>query len=228
MAKGAHPPSEDAKVRVLIVDDHPVVRQGLRILIQEEPDLVVCAEAETVAEALQAAGEHRPDVAVVDLSLKDASGLDLIKDLKVRHPEIASLVLSVSDENLYAERALRAGAKGYVMKEVATDGVIRAIRCVHAGGVFLSDDMKSRLLGRFVDGAPAEETSAIDRLSDRELEVFELIGRGQGTREIAAHLHLSPKTIETYRAHIKEKLNLANAAQLVQRAVRHVQETSGG
>jgi len=136
-------------------------------------------------------------------------------------------VLSMSDENLYAERALRAGAKGYVMKEVGTQGLIQAIRCVHAGGVYLSDTMQSRLLGRLVDGAPAGETSPVDRLSDRELEVFELIGRGQGTREIAAYLHLSPKTIETHRAHIKEKLDLANAAQLVRRAVRHVQETSG-
>jgi len=227
MAEGAQRRSDKEKVRVLIVDDHPVVRQGLRILIQGEPDLVVCAEAGTAGEALQAAGEHQPDVAVIDLTLKDTSGLDLIKDLKVRHPEVASLVLSMSDENLYAERALRAGARGYVMKEIGTERLIQAIRCVHAGGVYVSDAMQSRLLGRLVDGPAPEETSAVDRLSDRELEVLELIGRGKGTREIANHLHLSPKTIETYRAHIKEKLNLANATQLVQRAVRHVQETSG-
>jgi len=227
MAQGAPRRSGKGQVRVLIVDDHPVVRQGLRILIQGEPDLMVCAEAGTAGEALRAAGEHHPDVAVIDLALKDASGLELIKDLRVRYPDVALLVLSMSDEDLYAERALRAGARGYVMKEVGTERLIQAIRCVHAGGIYLSDTMQSRLLGRLVDGPASAETFPLDRLSDRELEVFELIGRGKGTREIAAHLHLSPKTIETYRAHIKEKLNLANAAQLVQRAVQHVQETSG-
>jgi len=214
--------------RVLVVDDHPVVRQGLRLLIDHEPDLEVCAEAETAADALQAVAAHGPDVAIVDLSLKGASGLGLIKDLRVRHADLPVLVLSMSDEGVYAERALRAGARGYLMKEAATDEVLTALRRVLDGGVYLSDAMASRLLAQFVRGVPSDGGSAVDRLSDRELEVFGLIGHGLGTSEIARRLHLSPKTIETYRAHIKRKLNLADATELLQHAICYVRDSERG
>lgn len=216
------------KARVLVVDDHPVVRQGLRLLIDHESDLEVCAEAETVADALEAITKHKPDVAVVDLSLRGTSGLELIKDIRVRHADLPVLVLSMSDESVYAERVLRAGASGYLMKEAATDEVLTALRRVLDGGIYLSDAMASRLLAQLVRGVPADGGSPVDRLSDRELEVFGLIGRGLGTGEIARRLHLSPKTIETYRAHIKQKLNLADAAELLQHAIYYVRESEGG
>jgi DNA-binding NarL/FixJ family response regulator len=214
--------------RVLVVDDHPVVRQGLRLLIDHESDLEVCAEAETAADALQAITEHGPDVAVVDLSLKGTSGLELIKDIRVRHADLPVLVLSMSDEGVYAERALRAGARGYLMKEAATGEVLAALRRVLDGGLYLSDAMASRLLAQLVRGGPTDGGSPVDRLSDRELEVFGLIGRGLGTSEIARRLHLSPKTIETYRAHIKQKLGLADATELLQHAIYYVRESESG
>ena len=216
------------KARVLVVDDHPVVRQGLRLLIDHESDLEVCAEAETVADALEAITKHKPDVAVVDLSLRGTSGLELIKDIRVRHADLPVLVLSMSDESVYAERVLRAGARGYLMKEAATDEVLTALRRVLDGGIYLSDAMASRLLAQLVRGVPADGGSPVDRLSDRELEVFGLIGRGLGTGEIARRLHLSPKTIETYRAHIKQKLNLADATELLQHAIYYVRESEVG
>jgi len=216
------------KARVLVVDDHPVVRQGLRLLIDHESDLEVCAEAETVADALEAITKHKPDVAVVDLSLRGTSGLELIKDIRVRHADLPVLVLSMSDESVYAERVLRAGASGYLMKEAATDEVLTALRRVLDGGIYLSDAMAPRLLAQLVRGVPADGGSPVDRLSDRELEVFGLIGRGLGTGEIARRLHLSPKTIETYRAHIKQKLNLADAAELLQHAIYYVRDSEGG
>jgi len=216
------------KARILVVDDHPVVRQGLRLLIDHESDLEVCAEAETVADALEAITKHKPDVAVVDLSLRGTSGLELIKDIRVRHADLPVLVLSMSDESVYAERVLRAGASGYLMKEAATDEVLTALRRVLDGGIYLSDAMASRLLAQLVRGVPADGGSPVDRLSDRELEVFGFIGRGLGTGEIAGRLHLSPRTIETYRAHIKQKLNLADAAELLQHAIYYVRDSEGG
>jgi DNA-binding NarL/FixJ family response regulator len=215
------------KVRILVVEDHPVVRQGLAQLINAEPDLVVCGEAETAADALKAVAAQQPDVVIIDLSLKGTSGLELIKDVKVRHPRLPMLVLSMSDENIYAERALRAGARGYMMKEEATDKVLVAIRRVLTGQVYLSDPMAAKMLHQFVAGDPGAN-SPVDRLSDRELEVFELIGRGLGTSEIARNLHLSPKTIETYRAHIKEKMGLETAQELFQHAIQYVQNMAGG
>jgi len=228
-SRGTKPGHEAGQAaRVLVVDDHPVVRQGLRLLIDHEPDLEVCAEAETAADALEAIAEHKPDVALVDLSLKGASGLELIKDIRVRHADLPVLVLSMSDEGVYAERALRAGATGYLMKEAATDEVLTALRRVLDGGIYLSDAVASRLLAQLVRGVPADGGSPVDRLSDRELEVFGLIGRGLGTGEIARRLHLSPKTIETYRAHIKQKLNLADATELLQHAIHYVRESESG
>ena len=215
------------KTRVLVVDDHPVVRQGLSLLINHEPDLEVCAEAETAADALRAIADSEPDVAIVDLSLKGASGLELIKDIRVRHPRLPVLVLSMSDEKVYAERSLRAGARGYLMKEVATEEVLTALRRVLDGEIYVSKAIASRMLAQLVQGVPADGESPVGRLSDRELEVFGLIGRGLGTSEIARRLHLSPKTIETYRAHIKQKMNLQTATELLQHAIQYVRETAG-
>jgi DNA-binding NarL/FixJ family response regulator len=219
---------KDARAKVLVVDDHPIVRQGLVRMIDHEKDLVVCAEAESVSDALKAVAATSPDVAIVDLSLKGASGLELLKDLKVRYPRLPVLVLSVYDESMYAERALRAGARGYMMKEEAAEKVLTAVRRILSGQIYLSDAMASRLLHLFVGGRPAAGTSPAERLSDRELEVFQLIGRGFGNTEIARQLHLSPKTVETYRAHIKEKLSLTGATELLQHAIQWCQSTGSG
>jgi len=231
LASKPHPrkadPGGKPPAGVLVVDDHPVVRQGLAMLINHEPDLTVCAEAATPPDALKAIAEAKPDVAIVDLSLKGASGLELIKDIKVRYPHLPVLVLSMSDENVYAERALRAGARGYLMKEEAAEKVLTALRRVLDGGIYLSDAMASRLLRQFVAGALPAGGSPVDRLSDRELEVFRLIGQALGTSEIARQLHLSPKTIETHRAHIKDKLKLDTATELLQHAIQFVRETAG-
>jgi len=203
-----------SKTKILIVDDHPIVREGLIRLIQRQGDLEVCAEAETAADTLRLIRQHQPDLAIVDLALKDRNGLDLVKDLKSHFAKLPILMLSMHDESLYAERALRAGALGYVMKQEATETVILAIRRVLAGQIYLSEKISSRLLGTFVSGTDSGTGSSYDRLSDRELEVFELIGQGLGTRQIAEKLHLSVKTIEAYREHIKEKLKLQNASEL--------------
>jgi DNA-binding NarL/FixJ family response regulator len=216
------------KSKVMVVDDHPIVRQGLVQMISHEPDMEVCAEAETAAEALKAIAATGPDVAVVDLSLKGTSGLELMKDIKVRYPKLPVLVLSMYDESIYAERSLRAGARGYMMKEEATDKVLHAIRTVLGGQVYLSEEMSSRLLHMLVGGKAEGGGSPAERLSDRELEVFQLIGRGYGNTEIARQLHLSPKTVETYRAHIKEKLNLTSATELLQHAIQWVQSLGAG
>ena len=219
MGSQASTGSPAERARILIVDDHPIVRQGLKQLIDQQADLVVCAEAGGVREALGAIAASKPDAAVVDLVLGDASGIELIKDIKARHPDVAILALSVHDEALYAERTLRAGAHGYIMKEGTTGELVTALRRVLAGTVYLSEKMTSAMVRQLVAGARPALAYSIDRLTDRELEVFELIGRGKSTREIAEALHLSPKTIETHCAHIKEKLGLKNHLDLVRRAV---------
>lgn len=208
--------------RIVLVDDHPIVRHGLRVLIDGEDDLEVCGEAGSIEEARKLIAEADPELALVDLSLKDESGLDLIKDLRLQHPELLILVVSIHDEGLYAERVLRAGAKGYVAKQEATYELLSAIRKVLEGAVYVSDRVASRMLDRMT-GNPGEQ-GPLEQLSDRELQVFRLIGGGKTTREIAKTLHLSIKTIETYRAHIKTKLGLRNATELVQRAATWVQE----
>jgi DNA-binding NarL/FixJ family response regulator len=216
--------AEQNKARVLVVDDHPIVRQGLVQLINNEPDLAVCAQADTAHDGMKLIASEKPDVAIVDLSLADKSGLEMIKDIKTRFPKLPVLVLSMHDEQLYAERALRAGALGYVMKEEATENVMTAIRSVIRGEIYVSGSMTGKILHHFVGGRPAEtKINPVERLSDRELEVFQLIGQGRPTREIAEKLFLSVKTIETYRAHIKEKLKLQNATQLLQQAIQWVQ-----
>jgi DNA-binding NarL/FixJ family response regulator len=220
-------PESDAvasKARILLVDDHPIVLQGLKQLINEEDALTVCGEASDSSETLEAVESLKPDLAIVDLSLKGGSGLDLIKTLRARHPEILVLVLSMHEESLYAERALRAGARGYVMKEEATECLIAAIRKVLKGLIYVSDKLANRLLTRIVEGGSQDRDSIVDKLSDRELQVFEMIGRGFSTRQVAERLKLSIKTIETYREHIKEKLGLHHATELVQYAVNWVQQ----
>jgi DNA-binding NarL/FixJ family response regulator len=201
------------------VEDHPVTREGFAQLINFQTDLEVCGQAGTGAQALTEIAGLNPDLVIVDISLAGTSGIELIKDLVSRHPILKVLVLSMHDESLYAERALRAGARGYVMKQVATEHVMVAIRHVLRGGVYLSERMRNQLLFNVVGRLSTAGASDLDRLSDRELEVFELIGEGRTTAQIGASLHLSVSTVETYRAHIKEKLGLRNATELVQHAV---------
>jgi DNA-binding NarL/FixJ family response regulator len=204
-------------VRVLIVDDHPIVRRGLAQVIDQEPDLEVCGEANDADSALATMEKLAPDIALVDLMLKGASGTDLIKSLKARHPSIPILVVSMHDVAVYAERALRAGAHGYIMKEEATGQVLTALRKVLAGDVYVSDRVVGRILRRMVGGG---QGIGLESLSDRELEVFQWIGRGLSVPEIAEKLSVSPKTVETYRAHIKDKLQLANSAEVMRLAVQ--------
>jgi len=203
----------------LIVDDHPIVRQGLSELINQEDDLVVCAEAEDAHQALNAIKDNQPDMLIVDIALPDTSGLELIKDITARYPDLPVLALSMHDESLYAERAMRAGARGYIMKQEATEEVIAAIRKVFAGQIYASERMKEKMVRKLVKGPTQQAASPIDRLSDRELEVFLLIGQGYGTRQIAKKMYLSVKTIETYRAHIKEKLDLKDSNELLRYAI---------
>lgn len=206
--------------RILLVDDHPLILEGLVRLINQHPDLEVCGEVGGFNEALQAAAELTPDLVIVDLSLGTESGLDLIVEFSSRHPELHVLVLSMHDETFYAERALKAGASGYIMKEQSPEKVIRAIQRVLEGEIYLSEKMAGKLLRRLAGKPALEDTSPVSLLSQRELQVLELIGSGLGTSEIARKLILSVKTIETYRAHIKDKLHLDDATALRQFAIQ--------
>jgi DNA-binding NarL/FixJ family response regulator len=206
------------KKRIVIIDDHPIVRQGFAQLINREQDLETVGEAEDSASASRIIEELSPDLALIDLSLKESNGLELIKNLAATHEELRMLVISLHDEKVYAERALRAGAKGYVMKSEATQKVLTAIRKVLDGEVYLSDQMHDQIVERFTGGQKGEG-SPIDVLSDREFEVFQLIGSGLQTSKIADQLSLSVKTIETYKSHIKTKLGLDSGTELMQRAV---------
>jgi DNA-binding NarL/FixJ family response regulator len=212
-----NPEANPAKVRVLIVDDHPVVREGLAMHLATGPDLEVCGEAEDVPGALALLASTRPDVAIIDISLKNGNGLELIRRIKDLRDTVRILVWSMYPESLYAERALRAGAQGYLNKGQATHHVLDAVRAIVQGKVYVSGDLADRLLHRVV-GHKLEERSPIDCLSDRELEVFRLIGEGMATETIAKKMHVSPKTVETFRARIKEKLGLSNMTELIQRA----------
>jgi len=205
--------------RIALVDDHPIVREGLARLIQQEPDLSVCAEASDEPAAWDAITKHQPDLVIVDLSLRSGDGIDLIKRIRGTYPKIAVLVLSMYDESHYVERALRAGAWGYLTKLEASDKVLVAIRRLLSGAFYISDRLSPNFLKRLLS-TPGKEDSIISDLSDREWQVFRLIGSGHGVQEMAADLHLSVKTIETYQAHIKEKLNLKNTRKLVQFAIR--------
>lgn len=215
-------PLHRAKTRVLLIDDHPILRRGLGQLINHEADMTVCGEAEDAPKAFELVGTLRPDVAVVDISLKSGNGIEFIKNVKARYPELPILVLSMHDESLYAERALRAGGLGYIMKEEAIEQVLVAIRRVLTGEIFLSDKMKSKMLQQLANGRTKAIVSPIEHLTDRELEVFRLIGEGHSTRQIAGELHLSVRTVEAYREYIKAKLNLKNSTELVQHAFHWV------
>src|SRR5580704_12441856 len=207
--------TDPAKRTVFIVDDHPIIRQGLALLINREPDLTVCGDAEEAGSALRRIEEIKPDLVVVDISLNGPDGLDLLKNIRARYAHLPVLILSMLDESLYAERALRAGASGYIMKQEATERVLVAIRRILGGEIYLSDRMANQMLHRFVGGVQAPADSPEAGLTDRELEVFRLIGAGHGTRQIAEELHISVKTVESYQAHIKDKLSLKNARELV-------------
>jgi DNA-binding NarL/FixJ family response regulator len=209
------------RARVLIVDDHPAVREALAIRIGRQRDLEVCGEAADASSALRLVGETRPQVAVVDISLKSGDGLDLIKRIKDRDHEVRILVCSMHSESLYAERALRAGALGYINKDQATDRIVDAIRRVRQGKIYLSDEMAERIMHRAVGGSNKDLTrSPVDALADRELEVFRLVGAGVKTTEIASRLHLSVKTVETYRDRIRQKLGLSDGARLAHYATQ--------
>ena len=212
------------KRQVMIVDDHPMMRRGYSCLVQEEPDLEVCAEAGSSEDAMRLARQTNPDLVLVDISLAGASGLDLIPRLMTWKPEVKVLVASMYDASLFAERSLRCGARGYINKEEATDVVIEAIRAVLAGEIYVDSETNSRLLLSLAGGKPLAETNPVDSLSNREFEVFSLIGRGRSTREIAEKLRLSVKTIETYRENIKSKLSLHSSSAMTQRAVHWVLE----
>lgn len=212
------------RARVFIVDDHPLVREWLANLLREQPDLEVSGQASSVADALAAIAEAPPDVAIVDLSLQaGGSGLDLIKEMRARHPAVAVIVHSMHEEIYYAERALRAGARGYVTKRESTGQIVEAIRQVRAGRIFANAEVLARLAERMVGRPPSALASEVGALSNREIEVFRRLGEGLPTRRIAADMNVSIKTIQAYSARIKDKLNLASGAELVREAVRWVE-----
>jgi len=211
--------------KILIVDDHPVVRDGLTVHIATQQDLVVCGEAEDLAEAAALVETLQPDVAIVDISLKTGNGIELIQRIRANNDKVRILVWSMYPESLYAERALRAGAQGYLHKSQATRELLGAIRSVLAGKLYFSVELTDNLLNQAV-GRKALDRSPMERLSAREMEAFELIGQGMTTAQIARRMHISPKTLATYRSRIKEKLNLANVNELIQRATRWMIEMS--
>lgn len=210
--------------KVLLVEDHPMFREHLGQLIDRELGMSVCGESDNIRDAMRLIHETKPDVAIVDITLRGSSGLELLKDIKAQGLQVNVLVLSMHDEELYAERALRAGAKGYITKNEASTEVIKAIRCVMKGEVYASKQMTARLLERMTHRRASPELTGIETLADRELEVFQLLGRGKSTREIAQALNLGESTVETYRARIKEKLQLRSAAELYLRAGQWVRE----
>ena len=223
MAQSKQLVPKDRKARVLLVDDHAVVRFGIAQLINRQNDMMVCGEEEDASRALTAIATLKPDLVIADISLKDSSGLELMRNIKARYPGLVVLVVSVHDEAIYAEIAFRAGALGYLMKQEALEKVLTAIRRVLTGMIYVSDALAARMLQQQVLGQKDINESPVKGLSDRELEVFQLIGRWKKTREIAEELHLSVKTIEYYREQIKRKLQLKNAAQLTQYATSWVQ-----
>jgi DNA-binding NarL/FixJ family response regulator len=223
MAQAKQNQVKDTRKRVLLVDDHAVVRYGIAQLINRESDLVVCGEEENAANALAAIARLKPDLVIADISLKDSSGLELMRNVKAQYSGLPVLVVSTHDESIYAEVAFRAGALGYLMKAEALEKVVTAIRRVLSGNIFVSDALAARMLQQQVQGRPDIQESSVKGLSDRELEVFQLIGQWKKTSDIARQLHLSIKTIEYYREQIKQKLDLRNAAELTQHATSWVQ-----
>lgn len=220
MNRDSHTPSRVSKrTRVLLVDDHPLVRERLAEVIGRESDLRVCGEAEDRHEALEAIEATHPDLVVVDLTLKNSDGMELLKDIHARWPKVLMLVVSMHDESLYAERVLRAGARGYITKQEATRNILRAMRCVLEGNIYLNQTIATQILSRLAGPTGPRTATPADLLADRELQVFELTGRGLNTRQIAQRLHLGAKTVETYRGRIREKLKVKNPAELLQLAI---------
>lgn len=215
------------KKTVFVVDDHPLLRQGLAMMINREPDLEVCGEAEEALAAMRAIAASTPDILIADISLNGPDGLDLLKNIRTLYPDLPVLILSMHDESIYAERALRARANGYIMKQEATEKVLIAVRRILDGEIYLSNRMANKLLQQYMSGQALEMDSRLAALSDRELEVFRMIGEGLGTRQIAEGLHLSMKTVESYQAHLKEKLSLRTGRELMQYAIQwKISETS--
>jgi DNA-binding NarL/FixJ family response regulator len=212
-----------AKKRILLVDDHPIMRQGLAQLINHEPDLSVCGEAESAKTVMEMIERLDPDLLILDISLPDKNGIEVIKDIQARGWKLPILVVSMHDESLYAERVLRVGGRGYVMKQEGGKKLVDAVRHVLLGKVYVSDSISSKILDVFSAGASKADVSPIDRLSDRELQVFELIGTGKTTREIAHQLHLSIKTVEVHRMNIKRKMGIKTASELIHSAVRWIE-----
>jgi DNA-binding NarL/FixJ family response regulator len=215
-------PTMPSQKKIFIVDDHPVLRRGLSVLIASEPDLVVAGEADTSEAALEALRETEPDLVIVDLVLNGSDGLDLVKAIRALHPAIPTLVLSMHSEAMYAVRSLRAGAKGYVNKQQLDDTVLIAIRKILSGGTFMSAQLEGQLAARYIGGRALDTDGPVDALSDRQLQVFRLIGQGQTTRQIAETLSLSVKTVESHREHIKNKLTIESSAELAQRAAQWI------
>lgn len=213
-----------AMTRIIIVEDHPVFRTGLKELIETEKDLHVCGEADTINKAMRVIEDKQPDLVIVDITLKGRNGIELIKEVHRDIPHLPVLVLSMHDESLYAERAFRAGASGYIMKEETSESIVKAIRMVHAGQKYASKQFMANVLDKFLNHSPEDTRSPIDRLTHRELDVFRLLGKGMTTKDIANQLDLSAKTIGTYRERIKVKLDLQNASDLIHSAVRWLEK----
>ena len=214
--------SKESVKNVVLIDDHPIMRHGLAQLVRAESGLDVCGEAGSAREGLEVVGKLKPDLAIVDLTLPDKNGLELVKDIRAMYPATHCLVLSMHDEETYGERALRAGARGYVMKEEAADHLIAAIQKVLSGGLYVSEALNARMLEQ-VTGASRNRMTGIDSLTDRELEILTLIGKGVPTKNIAAQLSISARTVEAHRSHIKEKLGITDGAALVRHAVQWVE-----
>jgi DNA-binding NarL/FixJ family response regulator len=213
-------PHAAQKTRILIVDDHPMMREGLAALLGSQPDLEICGEAESAPQALDMIPAKRPDIVIADITLPGKSGIELIKDISVMYPKVATLAVSMHDEAVYAERVLRAGARGYIMKKEGGKRILEAIQKVRAGEVAVSEKMSAQILRIYSGRAGGEAESPVRQLTDREFEVFELIGRGLGTTQMAAELHISVKTVEVHRAHIKEKLQIKSGTELIAYAAR--------
>lgn len=219
----AKPNGKNPKRKILIVDDHPMMRQGLAQLLNNEADLTVCSEAETAAQAMSAIAAAKPDLMLADISLPDKNGLELIKDAQAQFPELPILVISMHDEALYAERVLRAGGRGYIMKQEGGKRLMQAIRQVLSGQIYVSEKMSAKILEIFSGRRAQASSSPVEHLTDRELEIFQMIGNGKSTREIADHLHLSSKTVEVHRGNMKQKLKLKTGSELIRYAVRWVE-----
>ncbi|HYP17886.1 MAG TPA: response regulator transcription factor [Opitutus sp.] len=225
-ASPASPRATASRRGILLVDDHPFMRAGLAQLIDRQPDLRVCGEAGDPVQAMRELARTKPDLVLTDLTMPGRGGLEFIKDLRAANPDIAILVISMHDEAVYAERALRAGARGYIMKGAGGENLLTALRQVLGGEVYVSPQMSARILQGLSGSKPRGSTSPIEKLTDREFEIFQLIGQGKSTRDIAQQLHLSPKTVDVHRSHLKEKLELKDATALIRHAVRWV-ETQG-